>query len=153
MKVEADSALRTAALDLLRSEYQLGEERPGIHQSALSYCLTKTFWAQDEPIPPSDEEAILFSIGFGMERVLLRPAEDMPEAFEVDGITLSLDSLQAFDIPVDLKSTRMRAAGRKDAGGFQIPEGWKRQFMAYRYGLNRKWLEENVDHELSLIHI
>ena len=137
MLIEEDPALRAAALDLLRSEYGMAEQRPGLHQSQLSYCLTKAYRDIREPIPPTDTEVKLFAIGFGLERVLLA-SEQSPAEIVVDGISCSLDTISLFG-PSDLKSTRMRAAGRKGEGGFQIPQGWIRQFMAYRYALNYKY--------------
>ncbi len=136
MQIEPAPDLRASMVQALRDEYLNDRSGDGFHQSELAHCLTKSYRDRLEPMPPTDHEIKLFAIGFGMERVILRHHEPAPEPFEVDGITLSLDSLGLLGMPLDIKTTRMRAAGRKGEDGFQLPEGWKRQFAAYRYGLN-----------------
>ena len=155
MIIEPAPELREAALNALRAEYQMDEQRPGMHQSELGYCLTKSYWRRVDPLPPTDREVGLWAIGFSMERVLLS-RETTPEPLVVDGITLSLDTIDLFG-PADLKTTRMSPEGksggcaicgevRKDhskdhkyeAGektGFEFPDGWKKQFAAYCYGM------------------
>jgi hypothetical protein len=135
--IEEDAGLRRQALDLLRHEYQLNEQRPGLHQSELTSCLTKAFRARTElPSPSTDKEALLFSIGFMFERVMLA-SEVTPKEIVVDGISCSLDTIELFG-PADTKTTRMRAAGRKGEDGFQLPPGWLMQAKTYRYALNKQ---------------
>ncbi len=134
MRIVEDSELRRAVLERLKVEYGMDKQRPGTHQSELSYCLTKAFWDRTDPEPVTDKEVLLFSIGFGLERVLLH-SEDTPPEIDVDGIKLSLDTIELFG-PSDLKTTRMSPTGRKGEDGFQWPEGWKRQMATYRHGLN-----------------
>lgn len=136
MIITEDPALRTQALAALANEYNMASHRPGLHQSELSYCLTKSFWDRTSPLPLTEKEILLFSIGFGMERVILA-REEIPKELILDGISCSLDTISLFG-PADLKTTRMRAKGRKGEDGFQPPDGWKRQFMAYRYVLNKQ---------------
>lgn len=151
MQITADPALKAAALLKLRDEYGMDIQRPGMHQSELSYCLTKAYWNRREFMPPSETEAMLFAIGFAMERVVFK-GQEQPEELKLDGISLSLDSLQLFG-PVDLKTTRMRAAGRKGEGGFQVPEGWKRQMAAYTYAINRLGLATDLSFGIVVIHL
>jgi hypothetical protein len=146
----ADPELRKQALLELRAEYKLDLDRPGLHQSSLSGCLTRSYNDKVDFIPPSDKQVGLFTIGFAFERVLLAQ-ENRPEPFEVDGITLSLDTMYLFG-PSDLKTTRKRAAGRKGENGFQMPEGWRRQFAAYLYGINAAFCDcghLRTDHEFG----
>jgi hypothetical protein len=131
----ADPELRKKALRELRLEYGMDVQRPGLHQSQLTHCLTQTYWDMTDPTPPDDKQVLLFAIGFMFERVMLT-REYRPLPFEVDGVVLSLDTLYLFG-PADLKTTRKRAAGRKGENGFQMPEGWRRQFASYLYGLNQ----------------
>jgi hypothetical protein len=132
----ADPELRSKALLELRLEYGMDVQRPGLHQSQLSHCLTQSYWDITDPSPPNDKQVLLFAIGFMFERVILS-REETPGAIEIDGITMSLDTVGLFG-PADTKSTRMRAAGRKAEGKFVPPESWKYQFMAYRYALNQR---------------
>jgi hypothetical protein len=135
MQFVADPELRTKALLELRLEYGMDVQRPGLHQSQLTHCLTQTYWDKTDPAPPNDKQVLLFAIGFMFERVILS-REETPGPIEIDGITMSLDTVGLFG-PADIKSTRMRAAGRKGAGGFQPPSSWEYQFKTYRYALNQ----------------
>jgi len=136
MQFTPDPELREAALEALRNEYKINVDRPGLHQSALSGCLTRAYHDKTDFIPPTDKSVGFFVIGFAFERVLLASEENRPESFEVDGITLSLDTKNLFG-PADLKTTRKNPNGRKGENGFQPPASWPVQFKAYRYGLNR----------------
>lgn len=147
MLIESDPEFRRNALNALRAEYSTDEGRQGLHQSELVYCLTKSWRLRNEPLPATDKEVMLWSIGFGMERVLLS-RELTPEPIVVDGISLSLDTLKLFG-PADLKTTRMRAKGRKGSDGFELPQGWKRSFAAYRYGLNVQRETEGLEPEYT----
>lgn len=131
MQITPDPDLRQAALDALRKEYGLTQHRSGLHQSELSYCLTKSYWDRSEYYsPPTEHELKLFTIGFALERVMLRPHEEQPPEIVIDGISMSLDTINLFG-PADLKSTRMSPNGRKGEDGFQFPNGWVKQFAAY----------------------
>lgn len=172
MQINPAPELREQALQALRDEYQLNNVRPGLHQSELSYCLTKAYWNKTDPVPPSDKAAVMFGIGFAMERVMLEG--DHPDPIEIDGITMSLDSLTAFQMPVDLKTTRaatVKSSGcgicgepfkghSKSTNGhsfikgetvpFELPKGWVRQAAAYRYALNRQELEMQDEDMVNL---
>lgn len=132
MQISADPELRSKVIDAIAKEYNIGSGRPGLHQSELIYCLTKSYWARTAPEPPTEKEILLFSVGFMMERVIFK---ETPEPIELDSITVSLDSIVPFG-PIDLKTTRRWAKGRKDEDGFQWPESWKKAFAAYRHVLN-----------------
>lgn len=157
--VQESTALYDAAISLLRQEYKFGQTRPGLHLSALTSCLTKHYWDEHDPLPPSDEQAQLWAIGWAMERVMI--SRSHMEPVEVDGITATPD-FSLLGVPGDLKTTRMAentSAGcavcgqpytghTKAATGhayekapplpFQIPLEWQRRFMGYRYMLNRE---------------
>ena len=130
MLISPDPQLKAEAISLLRKEYGLTQHRDGFHQSELSYCLTKSYWDRTAWQPPTDYELKLFCIGFALERVMLRPHEEQPPEIVLDGISISLDTLELFG-PADLKSTRMAPNGRKGEDGFQFPQGWIKQFAAY----------------------
>lgn len=131
-----DPQLREDALQALRDEYKMDVTRPGLHQSALANCLTKAYFDKTAFLPPSNRQVGIFVVGFAFERVLLAREMDRPESFEVDGITLSLDTKNLFG-PADLKTTRKSENGRKGEDGFQPSSSWPIQFKSYRYGLNR----------------
>ena len=151
MQFVPDPELREAALEALRNEYKINVDRPGLHQSALSGCLTRAYHDKTDFNPPTDKSVGFFVIGFAFERVLLASEESRPESFEVDGITLSLDTKNLFG-PADLKTTRKNPNGRKGENGFQPPASWPVQFKAYRYGLNQIG-EVGYDFGVIVLHL
>ena len=173
MIIEPDPVLKDAMLQALRDEYQTDAQRPGMHLSSVSYCLTKAYWERVEPQPPTETEVSLWSIGFALERVMI--AKMHMEPLVVDGITMTPD-FQLLGMPADLKSTRMaptRSDGcaicgtpyrghDRDALGhnyeptsrpFDFPIGWQRQFMGYRYGLNTQQAEPAYDFGVVVMHV
>lgn len=157
MIIEPAPDLREAMLQALRDEYMTDRLRPGLHMSSLIYCLTKTYWDHHDPEPPTEREVALWSIGYAMERVMIHRLGVEP--LVVDGIHMTPD-FKLMEV-ADLKTTRkaptisngcdvcgepfrghtaakMGHAYVATSMPFQFPMGWKRQFMAYRYGLNQR---------------
>ena len=149
MLIEPAPELRSAMLELLKKEYQLEQQREGLHLSSLIYCLTKFYWDKHEPLPPTDKEVQLWSIGLALERVMISKLH--VDELEVDGIKMNPDF--HLILPADLKSTRMRASGRKGEDGFQFPDGWRKQFAAYRYGLNQVEGTNRLDFGVIVMHL
>jgi len=156
--------LHSQVLNTLKSEYALSDDerrRTGaFHVSELVYCLSRSYWNRIDPLPPSDDETLLWSLGYGYERVLISRLHMEP--IVVDGIIGTPDFAFPDGTPADLKTTRMAPTtslgcaicgekrnghpGRAKAGHpytksepvpFVMPEGWVRQFKSYRYMLNR----------------
>lgn len=123
-------------LSVLRDEYALGGQREGLHVSDLIYCLTRSFYKHTDPEPPTEDEIGLWAIGWALERVMISRLHVEP--LEVDGIVGTIDFAFPDGTPADLKTTRLAPKGRKGENGFQFPEGWLRQFKAYRYMLNKQ---------------
>lgn len=67
-------------------------ERTGVHQGDLVYCLNKTARAKMNPVELTDEELLIFSLGFATQNYLTGKDDDEPE-IEVDGIKVTLDAL------------------------------------------------------------
>lgn len=143
-------------LDHLASLYNIKRKREGIHLSTLVYCLTRSFFDQLAPIEPTDEEVMLFSLGFGLQDVLT-PKEAETPVYEKDGITFSPDFVlmveagkpQPFAAKggtltpmklVEIKTTRMST--NRD-----FPETWLEYIMGgcYMQGVN--------EYELSVLHM
>ncbi len=134
MIVTESHELRAQMLAIIAEEYELAAPRGGMHVSDLTGCLTKSYWKRREPEPLSETEIGLFSIGWGLERVFISRLHMEP--LVVDGIVGTPDFAFPDGTPGDLKTTRMAPGGRKGEDGFQMPEGWLRQFRAYRWMLN-----------------
>ena len=114
----------------LRLKYR--KPRPDIpHLSELIYCLTRSYFQRFHPLPNTDKELLYFSVGFGLESVLLRDASS-PEliTLPLDGVYMTPDYIDLQGVGVDLKSTRMYSlpSGEPKSGW---PETWIQQFKAY----------------------
>ena len=126
MEYLANPDIKHMLLEQLNEHFNMGEPRPGLHGNDLIYCLTKSYYEKTNPLPITEREQILFSVGFALEKVFL---PNDPTSVEYDGILFTPDAILG-GAGVDLKSTRMwkdfDGAPRK---GF--PEGWLRQFKNY----------------------
>lgn len=142
-------------LDHLADLYNIKRKREGIHLSTLIYCLTRSFFDQLAPVEPTDEEVMLFSLGYGLQDVLT-PGQAETPVYDKDGITFSPDftlrvegtlpksTRGAPTVPlrlVELKTTRM-SSGKED-----FPETWLEYIMGgcYMQGIN--------EYELSVLHM
>jgi len=133
MKFTRDRMVENELYERLRAKY--AKPRPEIpHLSELIGCLTKAYWGHDDPITLTEKEIIMFSIGFGLEEVILRDSEnpDSPETSKYDNVFMTIDYVDVMGEGLDLKSTRMYP--NKDGSG--VPnKGWPdmylQQFMAY----------------------
>ena len=73
MKRESDPRLRAAVLRWLANKYKLTDVREPNHLSSYVYCITKTFFDQKVQAIPTEEEMLLFAIGYGLQEVLTPP--------------------------------------------------------------------------------
>lgn len=140
-----DYILTEKILEDIGKELELGQERylaklP--HQSELIYCLTRSFYNRVSPLPPTRSEVMLFSVGLGLEAVLLRPHRK-PEAGETDGIHWSADWLEYEGAPPgEFKSTRISM--NRPPG--ELPETWRKQVLGYMKGINQREVSLAVLH-------
>lgn len=168
MIVEPAPHLHRQVIELLKEEHHLTDTRTGMHVSDLTHCLTKSYWNRVDPVQPGDDEVVLWSVGWALERVLISRLHVEP--ITVDGITGTPD-FQLDGVPADLKSTRMApssSAGcavcgepyvghtkgknghvyeKAPAIPFQLPETWKRQFMSYC------WMVGSTKFVVVIVHI
>ena len=172
--VEEDPSIKATMLQVLQDEYSLAATRPGLHVSSLIHCLTKTYWDEKDGVAPLTEDAtLLFSIGWGLERVLISRMHVDP--MEVEGITGSIDFALPDGTPADLKTTRMAvtsSAGcsvcalpykghtkaltghayvKADPIPFVMPAGWLRQFKTYKYMQNMQWVLKPVSYDFGVV--
>lgn len=137
-------------LDHLADLYKIKDRREGIHLSTLVYCLTRSFFDQLAPVEPTDQEVMLFSLGYGLQDVLT-PKEATTPVYEKDGITFSPDFVLNLVAPkkvamsemayVELKTTRM-SSGKED-----FPETWLEYIMGGCY------IQGISEYELSVLHM
>ena len=122
MNITENKPLTRLMLDSLATKYKIKEKRLGIHLSTLIYCLTRQQFDQQQPVEPTDEEVMLFALGFGLQDVLTPSDATMP-VIKKDGVTYSPDFVLALGSGglTELKTTRMSA---KKADQHDFPETW-----------------------------
>ena len=128
MEYVSNPELKDELLEYVREHYDMATPRSGLHGNDLIYCLTKAYWQQTDPLPVTENELILFSIGFGFEGMYLPKEGGTP--VEMDGIWFSPDAIVGTD-GVDLKTTRMWKDKDGPVPKKGIPEGWIKQFKGY----------------------
>jgi hypothetical protein len=123
MIISENAELSRLIIDHLSNLYGIREKREGIHLSTLIYCLTRSYFdnCSTTPIVPTDEEVMLFALGWGLQDVLTPKGTSSP-VLEKDGIMYSPDFIfQLADWRVELKTTRMSA---KKGDERNFPETW-----------------------------
>lgn len=139
MEQQKNQQVEREILDALIKKYITSRTRDTIHVSHLVYCLTKGYHELTNSLSPTDQEVMLFALGYGLERVLLRE-ESHAEAGEVDGIKYSPDFVPLSGGKAELKTTRQSV-------GKEFPETWMEQIMAYCYA------EKLTNYDLAVLHI
>ena len=139
MEQQKNPQVEREILDALSKKYVTSRTRDTIHVSHLIYCLTKGYHELTNPLPPNDQELMLFSLGYGLENVLLRE-ESHSESGKMDGIEYSPDFVPLSGGKAELKTTRM-------ATGKEFPETWIEQISAYCY------CEKLLVYDLAVLHI
>jgi len=142
MRLVHNPGLITRTLLQLVDDY-LGEPKPLPHLTELIYCLTKGYWDRTDPVLPGEREILLFALGFGLEKLLLKHTKHIKPGC-CDGIYYSPDFLAFTDIPGELKTTRMATKKVQQEG---LPITWERQILGYLHCLGR------TDYELIIFHI
>jgi len=98
-------------LNHLADLYKIKEIREPNHLSSYVYCRTKGFLDQKQAIEPTDEEVMLFALGYGLQDVLT-PKDATAEVHEFEGIMYRPDmTITRADVErlQELKTTRKSA--------------------------------------------
>lgn len=140
MQITPNPVIEKELLDVLRARYITTEGRAeGIHLSDLIYCLTKSYHRITDPLPATDQEVMLFSLGFGLENMLLRDESRVSPGCK-DGIHYSPDFIPLTAGRAELKTTR--ASTTRD-----LPETWVEQIKGYAYA------EGLLTYDLVVLHM
>ena len=131
MNITENDELSRRLVDHLASLYGIREKREGIHLSTLIYCLKKQQMDAGEfNIVPTDEEVMLFALGWGLQDVLTPKDVETP-TLEKDGIVYRPDMVFPLDdYVIELKTTRM--SGKK-GDKREFPETWLKYMMGGCY--------------------
>ena len=139
MDIIESPELRSLVMDILTKAYNLLEPREGLHASDLIYCLTRSYWNKVDPLPSSETDVLRFSVGLGLERVIIQFGASRPVgSFEEDGIILTPDFILQ-GLHSELKTTRSAPGKWSDT--------WVRQIAAYCYAT------EQLAYNLIVLHI
>ena len=135
MHVSEDAEGTAALYQMVRDEYNMNQPRDGgLHGTSLLYCLTKLYYEHTDPLPITDTEVGLFSVGFGLERVLINSKADaLPVKW--DGISFTPDFWLLGDL-ADLKTTMMSEG--KSLGCVKCGSEWKGHSKAHKYEKNEQ---------------
>ena len=120
MKIVEDVAFKEVLMQRIKDrEFN---DRSGVHSSDLNYCLNRAAMKKLCPLPITEHEVLLFSVGWSTQHWLTDGAAETPHV--VDGIIVTPDN-EDYGIPWELKATY--ASSNKDPGE-NFP--WLRQIMA-----------------------
>lgn len=146
MKITDNPELSRIILTHLSDLYKIRQKREGIHLSTLIYCLSRSYFDNQSitPIVPTDEEVMLFALGWGLQDVLT-PKDTSSPVLEKDGIKYSPDFIfQLADWRVELKTTRMSA---KKGDNRDFPETW------IEYMKGGLYITQKNTYELSVLYL
>ncbi len=126
MKRLDNPELKRRILTHLADQYNIMEVRAPNHLSSYVYCRTRTFLDQKQATEPTEQEVMLFALGYGLQDVLTPKDAEAP-IIERDGIIYSPDMI-LLGRQNEIKTTRKSAKYHftDDA----MPETW----LAYMEG-------------------
>jgi len=108
MKRLDNPELKRRILNHLADQYQIKEVREPNHLSSYVYCRTKAFLDQKQTIEPTEQEVMLFALGYGLQDVLTPKNADTP-VYQQNGIIYRPDMVFVETNLVELKTTRRSA--------------------------------------------
>jgi len=130
----------------LTEKFNLLHHRPAgeFHLSSAVYCITRAFWESTTPCDPSDEELMLFALGYGLQDVITPTGATAP-TFTKDNIIYRPDFvLKVGDTELgEIKTSRM---GLKTLEA-SIPHTWECYIKGGCY------IREQLTYNLSVLLI
>ena len=124
MNIQLDPEFRALVLKVI--EQREFRKRIGVHQSDLTYCLSKQALRRLHPVEVTDADLLLYSLGYSTQRWLTGQDTDLPEK-EVDGIIVTLDA-EHEAMPWELK-----ASFQSSTRPIEENLAWIKQIMAQCY--------------------
>ncbi len=99
--------LKHKMLDHLADLYKIKDVRESNHLSSYVTCRTKSFLDQKQTTEPTEQEVMLFALGYGLQDVLTPPDANAP-VIEKAGIIYRPDMILASRLS-EIKTTRKSA--------------------------------------------
>ena len=132
MKRQDNPELKRKILSHLANLYHIKEVREPNHLSSYVYCRTRTFLDQKQSIEPTDEEVMLFALGYGLQDVLT-PKGATAQIHEKDGIIYRPD--MTFEpTPVEIEQLIELKTTRKSAKNHYIDDFIPLTWLDYMKG-------------------
>ncbi len=131
MEIVEDAQFRAELIEKIRMREFA--ERTGVHMSDLNFCLNKQMLRKVKPLPDTEQEILLFSVGWASQRWLTSKDVDEPSK-EVDGILVTCDSLYEKPLGYD------REDGHKYMV-YGVPVPWE---LKATYQSSNRPIEDNV---------
>ncbi len=107
MKRTDNPELKNKILDHLADLYKIKEVRESNHLSSYISCRTKSFLDHKQTTEPTEQEVMLFALGYGLQDVLT-PKEASAPVINKDGIIYSPDMILSNRLN-EIKTTRKSA--------------------------------------------
>ena len=123
MKIEENPEVKDLTIKHLDKLFSISNKREGIHLSSCIGCLTRAYFDAKMPIGPTEEEIMLFALGYALQDVITPSRATAPTIIK-DGITYRPDytlKLPKGGRVYEIKTTRM-SAKKGDANDF--PPHW-----------------------------
>jgi len=133
MKRVDNHELKTKILDHLADLYKIKEVREAGHLSSYITCRTKSFLDSKNTTEPTEQEVMLFALGYGLQDVLTPPDASAP-VIKKDGITYRPDMILSKRLN-EVKTTRKSAKYHYMDDG--LPVTWIEYMMGGCYMMER----------------
>ncbi len=133
MKRIDNPELKRKILDHLADLYKIKEVRESNHLSSYITCRTRSFLDQKQTAEPTDQEVMLFALGYGLQDVLT-PKDASAPVIGKDGIIYSPDMILSNRLN-EIKTTRKSAKYHYMDDG--LPVTWLDYMMGGCYMMER----------------
>jgi len=135
--------LKRKILDHLVDLYKIKEVREANHLSSYITCRTKSFLDAKQTAEPTDEEVMLFALGYGLQDVLTPPDADAP-VIRKDGIIYRPDMILSSRLN-EIKTTRKSA--KYHYLDDSLPVTWVDYMMGGCY------MMEKIEYDLIILYM
>jgi len=135
--------LKRKVLEHLSKLYKIKEVRETGHLSSYITCRTKSFLDSQGTAEPTDEEVLLFSLGYGLQDVLT-PKDATAPVITKDGITYRPDLILSTRLN-EIKTTRKSAKYHFDDDS--LPATW------IDYMLGGCYMAETNEYDLIILYM
>jgi len=143
MKRVDNPELKYKILNHLADIYKIKDVREEGHLSSYITCRTKSFLDQKQTTEPTEQEVMLFSLGYGLQDVLTPPEADAP-VIHKDGITYRPDMILSNRLN-EIKTTRKSA--KYHYLDDSLPVTWIDYMMGGCY------MMEKADYDLIILYM